>query len=170
MMTIETIILTPEDQALVVSLAERRTQDSRESGYVDRKCSPDDGNHIDLLGMGGELAFARMKNLKPDLSGKRNDYDCLYNGKTIDVKTTEAKNGKVRLNVSGNKYTHRCDWYVLMLCDWPTFQLVGCAPESMVFDPKYERPNAYGKPGTYFSINASDLLSDSPIEQMELNK
>lgn len=171
MMTLAmSITLDKADQNLVVSTAELRTNNARKIGRVDMKCSSSRGGHLDLVGMGGELAYARLRNLEPDLSPNILDYDFIYNGKTIDVKTTEGNKGNINLNVSGGKSSKMCDWYVLMYCDFPTFQIVGCAPQSTVFDPRYERPNTNNKPGTYFCIPRKDLIPTCPIEQMELNK
>lgn len=161
------VTLTEGEQMLVRFVAEQRQNHHRRVGMVNLKTCDDGALHVETIGVGGELAFCKMRNLCPDFSLTAGVADCVSStGKTIDVKTTEAKKG-LRLNVHGNKRHSPCDWYVLLECHWPVFRLVGYASAEQVFDPKYERKNDYGNGGTYFSLEASDLLMGRPTEQLE---
>lgn len=126
--------LDESERLLARVVAAMRTGLSRISGTPDSKRSNRDGFEIDLEGVGGELAFAKMMNLFPDFgalprSGGR-DFTSRKK-QSIDVKTTDHPNGN--LLVSTSKVSDPCDLYVLMIGAFPSYEYVGYAPKETVF-------------------------------------
>jgi hypothetical protein len=130
-----TITLTPEEVTLVRIIASLKAGVSRSMHVPDAKRDPRDGFDLDLLGVAGELAFAKRFNLYPDLtfSPRSLGHDFLTaKGKTVDVKTTDRQDG--RLLVTPKKKAEPSDVYFLICGDVPRFELKGYATAEQVFD------------------------------------
>tara|TARA_Y100000310_G_C20561210_1_gene753154 strand:+ start:260 stop:775 length:516 start_codon:yes stop_codon:yes gene_type:complete len=127
-------------------VASMRTGLNRQSGTPDAKKCDRDGFEIDLDGVGGEMAFAKLKNLCPDLGAlpRSGGHDFLTkNGRTLDVKTTSVKHGN--LLVGENKANAPSDFYVLMTGKFPTYEYVGWASSKQVFKAENLVDLGYGK-------------------------
>lgn len=89
-----------EDKELsVISIiSSLRSICSRHSNTVDQKFSnKHSGADIDFDGLVGEYAFCKANNVFLDLTvGTRSgSYDCMANGKRIDIKTTRLQDGSL---------------------------------------------------------------------------
>ena len=101
---------------------------------VDQQVGKDDTWSIDIDGMVAEYCVAKMLNLCPDLTiGVRNGGADLISqkGKTIDVKATRHKNG--RLLATLKKAAAPCDMYVLAIVDDKGADIVGWASKTHLF-------------------------------------
>ena len=116
----------------------------------------------DREGFGGEIAYCKLVNLYPDLDTNLStpDYDCIScNGEKIDVKTTKYKEG--HLIVPVNKITHPADKYVLVIGEFPVYNIVGqCGAERLFME---ENIRDFGKgPGyTLCQNKLEDVLNDN---------
>ena len=92
---------------------------------------------IDIDGVVGEYCTAKPFNVFPDLttSPRIGGYDLIgRTGKTIDVKSTRNKNG--RLLATTKKAFNPCDIYVLSIVDDQGADVIGWATKEMLFDEK----------------------------------
>jgi hypothetical protein len=89
---------------------------------------------IDIDGMVGEFCAAKFLNLCPDLTVgiRKGGADLVgHNGKTIDVKTTRHKDG--RLLATLKKIESQCDRYVLVIVDDFGGEIIGWASKEKLF-------------------------------------
>lgn len=110
------------------------------------KRSPRDPYAIHVQGVGGELAYARMKNLYPLLNflPTQGGADMFSRtGRSIDVKTTSKEDGD--LLVSAHKRQDPCDFYVLMVACGPVFKCMGWACKEEIFQDANLRDLGRGK-------------------------
>lgn len=101
---------------------------------VDRQVGKDDTWSIDIDGVVAEYCAAKMMNLCPDLTvSVRNGGADLVSrsGKTIDVKSTRHKEG--RLLSTLKKAGDPCDLYVLVIVDDFGGNVVGWASKEELF-------------------------------------
>ena len=104
---------------------------------VDQQMGNQDTWGIDIDGMIGEFCVAKFLNLCPDLTIgiRKGGADLLnHNQKTIDVKTTRHKNG--RLLATLKKIDSQCDRYVLVIVDDLGGDIIGWTPKENLFDEK----------------------------------
>ncbi len=87
----------------------------------------------DLLGVCGEMVFAKTFNIYLDLCfhNRSGGHDLVLKGKTVDVKTTARTNGK--LVVPMKKKRSPSEVYALVTGDLPTFTIRGYATADEVF-------------------------------------
>lgn len=116
MSALKAIRLTEAEMATVQILSNIRTIVARASNVRDAKMSSVKGTDIDFDGMIGEYAFCKKHNLFLDItaSPRSGSYDCVYNGKRVDVKTTRHKNGRLLCTMKNNDDV---DVYVLAIID-----------------------------------------------------
>ena len=120
---------------------------SSSGGKKDPKKSPKGAYIIHADGAGGEIAFARWRNLYPLLNflPTTGGADILANdGKTIDVKTTTRTDGN--LLVPAHLKTAPCDIYALMMgdADSGAYKCLGWATSCQVFQEKNLRDFGHG--------------------------
>ena len=110
------IPITPDLQLLANIIGTMRSAVNRNSGVCDQKIGPQSGVQADIDGALGELAFAKWKNVWPDLSlsVRSGSYDCVVTGTRVDVKTTRYLNGRLTATL---KQTADVDIYVLAIID-----------------------------------------------------
>jgi hypothetical protein len=96
-----------------------------ERAVKDQKMDDRTDEEIDREGMAGEIAFCKLANIYPDysISIRRGGIDCVFNGMTIDVKTTRYRYGK--LLATKNKHVSYVDVFVLMIGEIPYFEFAG---------------------------------------------
>lgn len=100
----------------------------------DQQVGEEDTWAIDIDGMVGEYCVAKHMNVCPDLTVSiRNGGSDLISpkGKTVDVKTTRWKNG--RLLATLKKAEDPCDIYVLVVVDDCGGEIIGYATKEMLF-------------------------------------
>ncbi len=150
------IVLEQWEQSLATILGGLRQGLSSANGDRDTlKKSKRDPYAIHVQGVGGELAFARMRNLCPLLNflPTQGGPDVFTrDGKSIDVKTTIKGDGD--LLVSTHKRQAPCAFYVLMLADFPRYKCLGWIKGNDVF--KEENVTDLGH-GPVYLITQSNL-------------
>ena len=101
---------------------------------VDQQMGKQDVWAIDMDGVIGEVCVAKAMNVCPDLTiGIRSGGADLVsrNKKTIDIKTTRVKNGRLLSTISKQK--DPCDIYVLAIVDDYGCNVVGWASKEELF-------------------------------------
>jgi hypothetical protein len=130
------VTLNETEQIIAKHLAKRRYENNRERGLVDRQMGPQSSEATDLNGIGAEMAFAKIFNVYPDLGDTPGKEDGIWKkGSTYDVKTTKYKNG--RLLAVMNKSVEDCEFYILMIGEFPTYRLTGYASAKELLSGKY---------------------------------
>ena len=155
----DTVKLDAAEQLTARVIASMRAGINRVNGTRDGKRCDQDGFDVDLAGVGGEMAFAKLKNLCPDLGAlpRSGGHDFLtQDGKTLDVKTTALEDGN--LVVGENKAAAPSDFYVLMIGKFPTYRYAGWASCKKVFQPENHVDLGYGK---CYRVWREDLKTDS---------
>jgi len=91
----------------------------------------------------GELAFAKWANIWPDLGRVGGIWDCvLPTGATCDIKTTTRLDGN--LVVHKSREPKRCDVYVLVVSQRPTFGIIGWTHGQLLFTAENTRELGHG--------------------------
>ncbi len=108
-------------------IAKQRYSINRENNVMNAKIGEQSNEMTDLEGFAGELAFCKMFNIYPDLTVKVNRSaedkgDCILYGKTVDVKTTKYKTGKL---LAAIWKVHYIDLYALMIGEFPVYIFKG---------------------------------------------
>jgi hypothetical protein len=127
------IDLSAGEVMLARLLASLRTGLNRVTNVKSTKFGDADLFHNEILGVAGEIAFAKSRNLYLDLSfdPRKGGTDFICNGKKVDVKTTERDDG--RLLVPIWKTPEDSDIFVLVTGKVPTFKIRGFATSDEVF-------------------------------------
>ena len=157
----DTVTLSYGDVMLVRIIASLRAGVNRSIGTKDVKRGPQDGFYTDLLGVAGELAFAKRFNLFPDLtfSPRSGGHDfVMRNGHTADVKTTDRGDG--RLLVTPKKRGDPSDVYFLLVGEVPLFKIMGYAKAKQVFDDG--NLTNFGR-GTCYALTQDQLQQDTRL-------
>lgn len=121
----DNILLTEAEVRICQWLAKQRHSSNRSGGVVDAKIGPQSCEDTDLEGICGEFAFCKAMNLYPDMSisPRKGTDDVTLNGKTVDVKTTRYKTGK--LLARKTKGETPSDIYVLVVGQCPQYKIIG---------------------------------------------
>jgi len=112
---------------------------------VDQQMGKQDVWAIDMDGVIGELCVAKAMNVCPDLTiGVRSGGADLLSRekKTIDIKTTRHKNGRLLSTLSKQK--NPCDVYVLVIVDDNGGDIVGWASKEELFLEENKIDLGYG--------------------------
>jgi len=123
------ITLSESEQRICGYIAHRRTSNNRLEEVSDVKVGNISHEIMDLEGFAAEFAFCKLFNIFPDFyigvtsSKKGNDKGdaVLFNGMTVDVKSTTLPHGKL-LVVPWKK---RIDLFALMTGTFPTYTFKG---------------------------------------------
>ena len=138
------VTLNETEQIIAKHLAKRRYENNRKRGVTDRQMGPQSSESTDLEGIGAEIVFAKIFNLFPDLGDIPGKEDGIsMKGSTYDVKTTKYKNG--RLLAVLNKRKEDCEFYVLMIGEFPTYRLTGYATAEELLSGKYIDDLGHGR-------------------------
>lgn len=121
------VVLTRSEVRICEWLGEQRLVINKKRGIKDARIGPQSSLQIDIDGLKGEFAFAKIFNLWPDMQlSQRPLHDVMSPLGGIDVKTTRYQSGK--LLASRKKQEIPADWYALMwLEDDQTLHFVGAA-------------------------------------------
>ena len=132
----DAINLSAGEVMLARLLASLRTGLNRVTKVKSTKFGDADLFQNEILGVAGEIAFAKSRNLYLDLSfdPRKGGTDFVLNGKKIDIKTTEREDG--RLLVPIWKTPDDSDIFVLITGKVPTFKIRGFATSKEVFAHK----------------------------------
>lgn len=124
-MTAPVIELSPGELTVAQVIASLRQAVNREAGRVNLKAGPQDPMITELVGIYGELAFARWANVFPDLSVhlRAGSFDAHWLGWSVDVKSTRKATGPLWIDERKQP-----DVYVLAVVDGTTVRLVGWIP------------------------------------------
>lgn len=91
----------------------------------------------EINGVLGEIAFGKHFNLYLDLTfniRKGGSDFTTRKGETVDIKTTDLKDGRLVVPHWKNHPSKRCDVYVLITGTFPTLTIQGYATAKLVFD------------------------------------
>lgn len=121
-MTAPVIELSIGERTLAHVIAALRQGVNRTAGLKNLKAGPQDPLLTDVVGLKGELAFAKWANVYPDLSIhlRSGSFDATWNGWSVDVKSTRNPNGPLWLDER-----KRPDVYVLAVVREEDVTLVG---------------------------------------------
>lgn len=129
------INLNAVEQRIAKHMAKSRYETSRAAGIKNNRKGPQSDYETDLEGFGSELAAAKLLNVWPDLDlDVIPDHDLMFNGKTIDVKSTKYKTG--RLCAGLHKVNKSCDYYMLMVGSFPSYRFAGIAAKEELLNQK----------------------------------
>jgi len=123
---------------------------------VDQQMGQQDKWGIDIDGVVGEFCVAKLLNLCPDLTIgiRKGGADLLTReGKTVDVKTTRHKDG--RLLATLKKIESQCDRYVLVIVDDFGGTIVGWSTKERLF---VEHNKINLGHGVGYALNQNQLL------------
>lgn len=136
---------------------------NRRHGVADQRVGPQDSLQIDIDGLMGEFALAKLLNVYPDMQvGTRPLHDLMTSIGGVDVKTTRYKSG--RLLANPKKATIPCDWYALMwLENDETVHFLGAASaEKLLADDKLKELN--GRPA--YLMDQDELISPTNFKYL----
>lgn len=119
------VTLSTSEQKVAELIAKTRYESNRSKNIPNQKKGPQSEYETDLEGSASELAAAKALNVWPDLADSIQAHDLVYNGVTIDVKTTKYRTG--RLIAALNKKDKPCDYYMLLVGESPTYDIKGFA-------------------------------------------
>ena len=121
------IHLNSIEQQMSISIALGRYDNARLKGIIDKKIGNQPNWITDLDGIGGEVACCKHFGVYPDTAIDLYDmpkYDLMTKkGSRVDVKTTKYKNGKLLATL--NKKIDDCDIYLLVVGQFPKYDLIG---------------------------------------------
>lgn len=126
----------------ILGIMRRSTAKDR---VVDQQMGKQSPWDIDMYGMIGEYCVAKHFNLCPDLtiSVRHGGKDLeTFNGRSIDVKSTTYKNG--RLLCTLDKANDPCDIYVLVITDDKGGTIAGWAKKEDIFLDKNKTDLGHG--------------------------
>lgn len=137
-----TITLTDAEVATAKMIANLRSIVARANNVVDVRKT---GNPLDMdeLGMVAEFAFCKYWNIFCDIAPapKSGGYDCILNGKRIDIKATHYKDGRLIKTLKENKDV---DCYALAIVDGNTVTFPGYVFSIELCQPKNIRDLGHG--------------------------
>jgi len=109
----------------------------------DVKRSTNTSSEINFEGVVGEYAFCKYYNLFLDItpSPRSGGYDCVYEDKRVDIKTTHYKNGRLICTMKEN---NQVDIYVLAILEKNLVTLVGWAYKDELIDSRNIQDLGYG--------------------------
>ena len=159
--------LGKNEQKVCQSIAKMRYENAREKGFGQDKnvVNVDSYKNIDVDGVGSEMAAAKILNVYYDIETdfQASDlpaHDIIHNGKTIDVKTTKYRTG--RLIVMPHKKHDKCDVYLLVVGEFPEYTVVGYAPYNhIVQEENWGDPFGRNRPAYFLD---QDKLT--PVEEL----
>lgn len=149
------IKLTEAEVRICQWLAKQRHSSNRSGGVVDAKIGPQSCEDTDLEGICGEFAFCKAMNLYPDMSisPRKGTDDVIVNGKSVDVKTTRYKTGK--LLARKTKGETPSDVYVLVVGQCPEYKIAGWCGSAELLCESNLIDLGYGKHTDLSSVRSS---------------
>lgn len=130
------VTLSEAEQKLAIFLAKKRYSNARTKGITDNKIGDQSNYFTDLEGMAAEIAACKLLNVYPDLQTNQIPIHDLITSKgyTVDVKVTKYETGK--LLAVKNKIDSQCDYYMLMIGEFPVYRCAGFASSKDLLSEK----------------------------------
>jgi hypothetical protein len=148
------IVLTEIEIALARLASDAITQYSESHNYDNTKKRDErSSNELFYQGFGAELAVAKVLNIYPDMSSDYSEYDLLWEGKTINVKSTKYPNGRLLIPEFQGR---TADWYILVTGEMPEYIIRGVAHADEVF--RKENIGDLGK-GKSYIMEQNELMT-----------
>lgn len=138
--------MNPQEEAIAHLLAVMRNATCRSNGVKDQQYGDQNPIEIDTDGLLAEMAFGKAYNCYPDFSifPRKGGVDLTApSGKTVDVKATRVKNG--RLLIALNKNPDEVDRYVLAIVEQGCVNLVGYMESRDAINPENIGNLGHGK-------------------------
>ena len=144
------IKLNEVEMELAKCVAKARTAVSRKDGVKNQKISDEDDFEIELVGMCGEIAVAKVMNIFPDLSiqSRSGGFDLRSaQGNRVEVKTTRYHSGKLVARLKAK--SDDSDYYVLVTGNPPDMPIRGYITTQEFLSPEWigklskDTPDAY---------------------------
>jgi hypothetical protein len=166
-MKIDTVVtLNNGEQAICLMIAKMRYEECRRREITNAKVGDQSNEETDLEGFASEMAFGKIFNIYPDFLiqpkkaqfGEDDGDFVLPSRKRVDVKSTKHKDGRL---ICVPWKEHTCDYYCLMVGEFPTYTFKGFITHGELFKP-YRYINL-GKMYTY-AANQYDLMELDEIE------
>jgi hypothetical protein len=141
------IILDTGPQRAARLLGKLRTKMCAEAGLITTTTAAGyDQEEINIRGVAGELAFAMMFNVCPDMTVnvRKGGADCRLPGDLyVDVKTSNYPTPDLMCNLTKRAADDLI--FVQMHLDWPRVAFVGWEWSTVVIQPKYIRDTKNGE-------------------------
>lgn len=164
MTTNQSVIVTvSETEMLTINMfSGLRSIGARLAGVTDGKFANKTGVDVDFEGMLGEYAFCKHFNLFFDMmpTPRAGSYDCMYNGKRIDIKSTRYDTGVLIGKMQRNPDV---DVFILAVLDFKKSGLEVRFPGYAMADELYDEKNL-----TF--LKESDVSPVYALSQHELHK
>lgn len=150
------IMLTESEVLVATGIARRRAEWNTEHHYKDRLQTPfESGDRADVRGMCGEFAFCKLVNAWPDLDWQKpKPRDCVYAGRTVDVKCAKRPVLNVTIFEADKKHPPLHTYVAMHQVDAHRYLYLGWMFADVLFQ---EPPNAQGKNGPYYTRDSSEL-------------
>jgi hypothetical protein len=149
-----TVTLDETEQIVCQMLAEARHNNNRTCGVRNAKVGSQSDAFTDLEGVAAEFAFCKLFNVYPDFSinprssaeGEDDGDAVLKDGRTVDVKSTKYKSGRL-LAVPWKEPT--VDLFALMVGTFPSYTFKGFMRRDELLTP--QRLGNLGRGPTYIA-------------------
>jgi len=116
--------LNDAEQIVIQYLAKKRIEYNRNVGAIATVYGGRNPLKAEIDYYGAEFVFCKQFNIYPDISiSKFGEYDCIYEGFTIDIKHTERENG--RLLVKAKRWDNPPKYFALMIGTFPNYRFAG---------------------------------------------
>lgn len=160
--------LGKNEQKICESIARMRYDNARDKGFNNKLSDTlftKSYKDVDVDGVGSEMAAAKILNVYYDVetdfqAHELPTHDLICNGKTVDVKTTKYRTG--RLIIMPHKKNDQCDLYLLVVGEFPEYTAVGYATyDEIVQEENWGDPFGRGKPAYFL-----DQHKLTPVEEL----
>jgi hypothetical protein len=155
--------LTSSEQWFVKEITKKRMEHNKKEGV---SITPFSGSSLEqsyILGFSGEVAFCKIFNIYPSIEyDSYNNYDCVLNDLTIEVKTNTRPDGW--LGIKDTPFNVDYDtpaYYALMIGNLTSneFEFKGFISASSILNPWH---HSKGKYYPMYSAYQNELITDLP--------
>ena len=155
------ILLNRHEMLICEMFGTIRRKNAMQFNY-DRQVSKQDPFDMDIDGFMGEFVVAKYLNVMPDftINEKKNPTDLLWNGKTIDVKTT--RNPNVKIYVTEYHRKSPCDIYIQVVVDQNIADITGWIDSTTLF----EKARLLEGNHPSYCLNQEDLFDIECIKEL----
>lgn len=152
------VTLNKTEQKLAKYLAKQRYETARKEGSKNVRKGTMPNEETDLEGIAGEIAFCKLMNVYPDMEPGKKPEDCwLRTGKSVDVKTTKNRHGRL---IAARWKGDAVDLYALLIGEFPSYTFAGTATtEQLIRDHNL---TCLGNPnkGKVFAMSQEELTKN----------
>ena len=149
--------LTDLEQGLVEAVVKAKIKHSEANGF--KKVKRDTRSHHEIMtqGLAAELMVCKYLNCYPDIDEQYSKVDIVWNGKTINVKSTHYPNGRLLIP---DYQGITADIYILAIGTMPEFKIIGWASAENIFRKENLMDLGYG---LSYGLEQSQL---TPMEEL----